>query len=262
MHGVHEHSERYHHVLALLAASGFVAAAHDQIGHGRSEGLRGDIDKFEDFILDVEAFVLLLRQQLSPKVPLFLWGQSMGGLIAAHVGLRDSRKGDKSTLRGVVITSGALAVQKTLVLSIQEFLSPLLVAVMPLAKMVAVVKPEDMSSDPKEVERFDKDPLNTMGNLRIRLAAQVGQAMKDMEQKAPDFTRSLMVLHGSEDKCTYLPGAENFVEKAGSADKHFQVFQGLYHTMLHEPTWKEVAAHIQKFLERLSAPAGAGRSRL
>ncbi len=43
VHGVGEHCGRYEHVGKRLADSGFAVYALDHIGHGRSDGARGDI---------------------------------------------------------------------------------------------------------------------------------------------------------------------------------------------------------------------------
>jgi len=259
VHGVHEHSERYHHVLTQFAARGYVAAACDLVGHGRSEGLRGDAESLDDFLLDVEAFIAMLRGQVGDvETPTFIWGQSMGGLLVSLLALRDGSRTEGPRLKGVVVTSGAIDVEKGFILALQEKLAPLLVRVIPRARIVAAVKPEEMSSDPEEVERYVKDPLNTIGNLRVLLAFKVAEGMKYLAEHAPALKVPMLVLHGTEDKCTHMPAAENLVKIISSEVKEFVPKEGLFHTLLHEPRRQEVVDEMLRFFDRVTGGTTAG----
>lgn len=60
---------------------------------------------------DCIAFEQLVSKRYDGDVPFFLGGQSMGGFVAAHVVLRQSRK-----WAGVILTSPAIDVDRTLIL--------------------------------------------------------------------------------------------------------------------------------------------------
>ena len=55
VHGLAEHSGRYLHVLARLATAGFNTLAIDLRGHGRSEGKRVYINRYEEYLADVRS---------------------------------------------------------------------------------------------------------------------------------------------------------------------------------------------------------------
>jgi acylglycerol lipase len=81
-HGFAEHSGRYAHVAAALNDAHLAVWAPDHRGHGRSEGVRADIESVWAAVEDLGEFMDLVRSH-APEGPLFLVGHSMGGFIAA-----------------------------------------------------------------------------------------------------------------------------------------------------------------------------------
>ena len=45
IHGMGEHSSRYAHVAEFLTARNIAVLANDRVGHGKSKGKRGHVDK-------------------------------------------------------------------------------------------------------------------------------------------------------------------------------------------------------------------------
>lgn len=104
-HGLAEHGERYARFAKALNAAGFLVAAADHRGHGRSaKGRLGDFGTagFGGLIADVAQFGSALRARYD-GLPLFLFGHSMGS-FAAQAALLDHA----STWSGVVL-SGSTA---------------------------------------------------------------------------------------------------------------------------------------------------------
>src|SRR5882672_4226248 len=102
VHGIGEHVRRYDHVAARMNRAGYAMIGCDLRGHGRSDGHRGDAPSYEALMDDIE---LLARNAGSgfPRVPLFLYGHSMGGNLVLNYVLR--RNPD---LAGVVATCPGL----------------------------------------------------------------------------------------------------------------------------------------------------------
>jgi alpha-beta hydrolase superfamily lysophospholipase len=82
-----------------------LADAQDLRGNGASGGARQRVDSAAQLVGDAE-LALAEAARRNPGVPLFLYGHSMGGLVAAHVAARDAAK---PRLAGVVLSSAALA---------------------------------------------------------------------------------------------------------------------------------------------------------
>ncbi len=84
-HGMSEHKERYVPFMKFLASQGYVAAIHDCRGHGESVKCKDDLGYMygmgaKGLVEDTHQITLLLKARW-PKVPLILFGHSMGSLV-------------------------------------------------------------------------------------------------------------------------------------------------------------------------------------
>lgn len=86
VHGMTEHIDRYDRLFAEIAKEGFVVAAYDNLGHGKtadSDGSFGFIARekgWELLVEDTAAFGRHLKE-LYRGLPLYLMGHSMGSFI-------------------------------------------------------------------------------------------------------------------------------------------------------------------------------------
>ena len=81
LHGLGDHSGLYPMVGAHMTARGIVVHAPDLRGNGRSPGQRGYVRLWADYREDLRALVTRIREE-EGELPLFLLGNSLGGLIA------------------------------------------------------------------------------------------------------------------------------------------------------------------------------------
>jgi alpha-beta hydrolase superfamily lysophospholipase len=100
VHGYAEHSGRYEEMACWFAARGCAVHAYDHRGHGRSQGPRCHVDRFEQFLDDLGLVLDTVRSE-HPELPISLIGHSMGGLIT--LAFLTSRKPRLSS----AVTSGA-----------------------------------------------------------------------------------------------------------------------------------------------------------
>ena len=82
VHGLGEHSGRYRtHFADYFTNEGFSILTFDLPGHGKSSGKRGHIKEYEDFNKLLSAGISHAKKKY-PTLPIFLYGHSLGGLIA------------------------------------------------------------------------------------------------------------------------------------------------------------------------------------
>lgn len=96
-HGLAEHALRYARFADFLAGRGFHVYAHDHRGHGFTTAQDAPLGRFagmdggEEVIADVAAVHDLIASE-HPRLPVIVFGHSMGGLIALNFLLRHSAR--------------------------------------------------------------------------------------------------------------------------------------------------------------------------
>lgn len=85
IHGFGEHSRRYFHMIVKLMDAGFIVAADDHVGHGKT-ALENDTwgnwgTKGHETMVEDEHTLKQLVQEKYPDLPYFIYGHSMGSII-------------------------------------------------------------------------------------------------------------------------------------------------------------------------------------
>src|SRR5690348_7450490 len=99
IHGFAEHSGRYNEILQELHLNGFGALAFDLRGHGHSEGKRGFIERFDDYVDDLNAAVEFALQRFKSNKVIIL-AHSMGALVSTQFAHKTPEK-----ILGMVLSS-------------------------------------------------------------------------------------------------------------------------------------------------------------
>lgn len=86
VHGFGEHSRRYLHMISFLVEAGFIVAADDHVGHGKTAMVN---DAWADWgekgchtMMEDEHTLMIVVKEKYPDLPYFLYGHSMGSMIA------------------------------------------------------------------------------------------------------------------------------------------------------------------------------------
>lgn len=165
VHGFGEHCHRYIPYFRLFEKSAISFFAYDQMGHGTSEGKRGVISSYSHLLDDVQT-CLNKAKELFPEIPVFVYGHSMGGNIAANFLIQR-----KPEIAGSIITSPWLNLTKakgTFVEKLVSFFS----IIMPNVTVNSDLDVNHISSLNNEVEAYENDPLNH-GKISFRLFDQI-----------------------------------------------------------------------------------------
>ncbi|MET0410486.1 MAG: lysophospholipase [Polyangiaceae bacterium] len=234
VHGFNSHSGHYLWVAEQLLASGFAVYALDHRGRGQSEGERFYVEKFTDYVNDVDTLVDL-AQSRDPGLPLFMLGHSAGGVISCGYALEHQNK-----LAGLICESFAYQVPAPdFALAVIKGLSH----VAPHAHVLKL-KTEDFSRDPVVVERLLADPLIAG---EVQPTGTVAEMVRADERLKKDFgliTLPVLIIHGTADKVTRPSGSKEFHENAGSIDKTLKLYEGYAHDPLNDIGKEVVIADI------------------
>jgi len=235
VHGFGEHAERYAELARALAKSGFVVAALDHQGHGRSEGDRTYVEKFQDYVDDLLQFVedVCLKRKFPGIVQkVVLIGHSMGGLIATTAVVRR-----QELFHALVLSGPALDVKPQDKSFVAVLAAKILSAWLPKLQ-VAHLPVSGISRDRQILHRFLNDPLVYKGGMRARWVEQALKTQDFVFERTASVTLPLLVFHGSSDQLVPLCASQRLVAHAGSTDKTLHVLPGGYHEILFEqPTF-------------------------
>ena len=240
VHGLHEHGGRYAHVAERLARAGYAVYAVDHPGHGRSAGSRGNIGSMAATVEGVDQLVQAAGRQ-HPGAPLFVYGHSMGGLIALQylTGSPDER------IRGAVISAPALDTGAAT--GVQRLVAPLLSRLLPDLGVLGL-DAGTISRDPAVVAAYRTDPLNYTGKVRARTGSEMMSTATAMATRLRSLTLPLFVLHGGADRLVPTAASELVPAHAASADVTRTVYDGLYHEPHNEPEQDRVLDDVIAWL--------------
>jgi alpha-beta hydrolase superfamily lysophospholipase len=239
-HGASEHSGRYAWTGEQLEARGYAVYAIDHRGHGKSEGPRAVIDRMHNAVEDLHTLVER-AQGAHPGRPLVLLGHSMGGCVAL------AYTSEHEDALDALVLSGPLAVLEA-ASPVQRVAGRVLSAVAPSLGVVAI-DPTAVSRDPAVVRDYDSDPLNYHGKLPARTVAELSKAIDGFPEAVTRFRLPLLVMHGTADRLVPIAGGEMVAERAGSEDKTFKRYDGLFHEILNEPERQQVLDDMADWLD-------------
>jgi len=238
-HGFAEHSGRYQHVAARLVAEGLAVRAADHRGHGRSEGKRTSIVRFDDYVDDLTAVIAAARDQWR-ALPLILLGHSMGGLVALSLAVRPNPPID------ALVVSAPLACppqSSRFTITMGRVLSR-------VAPNVGVLRAplNRISRDPSVVDAYNNDPLVFRTPIRARLGAEMLAAMDRVEAGLPSLRVPLLVMQGTADGIVDPGCGPHVYDRAGSSDKTLKMYDGLWHEIFNEPEREHVLDDLVAWL--------------
>lgn len=235
--GFSDHGDRFPRLVRAAIEAGYGAASLDTRGHGLSGGPRGHVRSFDDYLLDVDAFLLWLRRDDGPgeAPPLFIFAHSMGGLIV--LSYLSAGYGTGVGLRGAIVQAPWLRLAVT-VPRWKRGLARVLRRVAPAVPIASEVHPEALSRDLSVGEAYLKDPL-VHGVCTPRLYSEV------------TATAARILANPRR-----LPRADALRARGGRPHhgprRHAKLLRA-------EPARRQVAAHVRRRAARGAQRPGGGR---
>lgn len=228
VHGHGEHSGRYLDMARALASDRILVMGYDHRGHGLSGGIKGGPAGAKKLLEDLGYFLMYARAQHN-DLPLFLFGHSMGGNLAANYLIADKSR----EIAGAIISSAWFRLAMPLHPHVKA-LGRWAGTYLPFFRVFTRIKAEQLTRDPVRAEEIDQDPL-----ARHTIAAGLYQDLTLMGERAIRESGlidvPMLVTHGTDDGVTALEASRQFAENAGQ-NARFKAWKG----QLHEPHQDEV----------------------
>jgi acylglycerol lipase len=238
-HGLGEHSGRYATVVDTLVPDGWAVYGLDHRGHGRSDGPRAHIERYQDWLDDYDTF----RREVTarhPGLPVFLLGHSMGGQLALAYALDH-----QDDLAGLVLSAPALANT-----SIPRVIRPVFLGVARIAptRRPNLLDLDKISKDPEVVAAYHDDPLVHHGNATLGLARALFRQFDVLTERARKLRLPLLLMHGTRDELTDPAGSRRLASTCGSPDQTIRWYDGLWHEIFNEPEREGPLTDLREWL--------------
>ena len=281
IHGLGEHSRRYLPLITKLLDAGFVVAADDHAGHGKTamtSGIWGDAgDDADQVVLADERTLAAAVRERFPDLPYIVFGHSWGSMIA-----RGLVAGDSDHVAGLIL--GGIAAQmhgiETLVdrdglasesdpegIVGEQYLAALFDGF--VSRYGEGAGPTDwVARDAEVVRDHATDPFNNFG---APMSVRFIRGFIDLYDTAngdgfytgvrPDLP--VLILAGDDDPVTnYGEGAYHVANRliaTGQPDVRARVYSGFRHEVHNEPEIRDdVADEIITFATRCVTAPTAG----
>lgn len=243
VHGIGEHIGRYNHVGAALAEAGYAVYGLDHRSHGRSEGRpRVHFDRFTAVVQDIADY-MAQASKAHPELPLFLFGHSMGSLLALMTTLDYQDR-----LAGLISEGTPLDVAQTVP-------APLLPVGRAFYRMwplkylhVGPLDKDGLTHDPAFAHAYLDDPLVYQKPARLSMGLGIIEHSREVRARLHELVLPLLILHGGDDRITPPSGSQAIYTQAGAKDKTLKVYEGCYHEVHNELVRDELFRDIIAWL--------------
>ena len=253
LHGLGDHSGLYAPLTEKLAAAGIAVHALDMRGHGRSPGPRAYVERWDDYLDDLEAFIEWVAGR-EPGLPIFLLGHSLGGLISLDYAIRRPAR-----LAGVIVSApplGAVGVPRVLML-----LGRIMARIWPRFSLNVGMDLTGLSRDPAVVETITGDELfHRRGTAR--LAVDVPAAIARVQATATELSVPLLLLHGTADRMVPAEGTQALARRLGGSaarrlgasagDVTLRLYEGAYHALFFDYEGERVTRDVVEWIRERS----------
>lgn len=231
IHGLGEHTGRYEHVAHFFANKGIAMVGFDLHGHGRSDGVRGYTKTLELVMDDIDTLINK-ASELSPGVPQFLYGHSLGGNLVLYHAITHP-----SHIKGAVVTAPALGIASPAP-AWKVSLAKILSSLWPTFSMANGLDRSGLSRDPEIEKAYNSDPL-VHGKITAQLGWDLLTSGKWLLDHVDDFPLPLLLMQGSADRLVSPKATAQFAQKM-DGKVTFKIWNGLYHELHNEPEKDEV----------------------
>lgn len=238
VHGLAEHMGRYAHVAEHLTRAGYQVTGVELRGHGESEGRRGHVDEWRQYVDDFRAASYKIGRSH------YVIAHSMGGLVT----LDALRKPIGPDILGVCVSNPLLGVSVKAP-AIKVWGAGLLSKIWPTLPLSNELDTNHISRDMAVIKRYEEDPL-VYGTITPRWYTEMLSGIDRVFGDAAKATIPLLVLTGDGDRITSVEASRDYFERYGAVDKDLINYPGLYHELFNEPEKVQVLNDVVEWLKR------------
>lgn len=225
LHGLGAHSGWFIDMGNQLAMLGLTVYAVDHRGFGRSGGLPGHVERFDNYVEDLVVVIEELRQRHTKErqhASFYILGHSMGGIFTTHIAAKYGR-----LLDGVLFLNPWVRdnVPVSLGMALGILSGGLLRSKRRWRNPGGI---EGMTSNPEAIRMLEADPY-WRRDLTANFFLQILRMRLQMLDLARGVNVPALIMQAGRDKTVVLTAAEQLYKALGSIDKTWKLYPDYEH---------------------------------
>lgn len=249
-HGLGEHGGRYLHLPHYLQDAVDGVYCLDHRGHGRSEGLRGHADSFDQYCDDLILLIRRLDERAKKsygKSEIHVLGHSMGGLIA----LRAHFAVSNLPVRSLSLSAPLLGIRVEIPL-VKRMAAGTLSKLWGTLQLANEIDVNLISHDPEVVRAYQTDRL-VHNRITPRLFTSMVSAIEATAKRDSGLAYPVQLMLPGEDKVTDSAAARKWFDALKHPDKVLRTYPEFYHESLNELGKEKAFDEVREFIRRRSS---------
>lgn len=246
-HGLAEHSECYHPFAQVLTRAHWDVIAWDLRGHGRSEGKRGYVERFDDYCQDLRLLTdhCIAHEKIDTKGPRVLLGHSMGGLISIKTLVESGDLGYRALCLSSPLLGLAIKVPK-----VKQFVAELAGEWLPSVTLYNEIQYEDLTRDADIRRGYASDPLRH-DKISPRVFLGMIESMAEASNKSSQIQIPVLMQLSGQDRIVSTPAAEQFFLDLSTPKKKLHIYPESYHEIFNDLDRDLAFRHLKEFLSEM-----------
>jgi acylglycerol lipase len=243
-HGFQCHSDLYYILADFFFDKNVLVVGMDQRGHGRTFGIRGHLDTFDLIYQDLFLLIQLLKRKY-PQIPIYLMGESMGGLTVLNFAARHPNE---------------IAALITLVPGIRAKFSFLLKPLLPFLHLIKLLLnskplikiPSDYNNPTYEsaFNEYDANDLLHTNPVSLGLLVNLASLMQDTLLTIKEkITMPILICQGTGDKLLDYHGAYLLYQNVSTSDKTLYLYRNANHSLLMDRNARKIYSDLYSWLK-------------
>lgn len=245
IHGQGEHGGRYLHFPHYLQKTVSEIALVDLRGHGRSEGLRGHVDRFDQYVDDVTLFIQHVRSQhhkINAEIEYHLFAHSLGGLI----GLRLLHEKPEIPFASATISAPLLKLKMEVPI-VKKAAAYALAQVWGSLQLGSELDPALLSRDPAVQRAYQVDRL-VHSKATPSFFVGMQKALAETRSWKEGFQCPLQFIVPLADEIVDPRATQGFVQQLEGLTQRLETYEGFRHEAFNELGKEAVFEDIESWI--------------
>ena len=240
VHNILEHTGRYAYVITMLRRNGYHVIMGDLPGQGQTS--RANKGQIEHFDIYHETLIEWVRIANEYKIPTFVMGVGLGGLILLNV-----LEKTELPIEGMLLLSPLLEFKRN-----NKTRKNMLISNVGKgskdARFKLGIETKDLTRNDEVIEETKQDGL-MLKKVTYKWYNIVLETMKDTVQHFKDIqSMPTLLMYGTEDKLLELRSFNELKNNLNTNEFYFKVWEGFYHEIHNEPERDQVMRYVLTFL--------------